>query len=824
MEDDQDVDHFPDISHKLAAPKKLSAFERDRQAAEAKARRAEEENAAALREFEESFGGSQTGPDRGYGNISRDPPTGPRGGGFGGRGGRYGAPHMGPRGGQAGSMPKSGPGSLGPAPGGMPPPPSLKRKRMMEEAREAEEARREQAGHGIGESHGRPGSRGSSGTEEDIFRPTVELSSIPPGTTSEEIHALLMPWLKVHSIRLTPPAGPGAAGRKSLAAIATLDSKTTLLQIDTAVSRLRDRYVGCGFFLYISRHNVSSAVPLQSTPRSGALSHSEPFGAQAKRGPKFSMRHAPPPGDQRGIAPPEYYEGRGSVARSGGAQVEVHPPPDLATIRAIHTIVDRIKAEDDPARQRELEALFMNLPETQQDERFAFLYESRSPAGLYYRFCLWGPDSVDEQKRRAKGTERIFRDLDTDWLPPYNELPFPDLSSLAEATEHIDYDSTDEEEDDDPDERAGLNGEAAVQKEYRTRLTPLQRARFTFMLARLPTSIAKLRQGDISRITNYVVNHAGGGSSDFVQLLLLNLERPFSTTSAAKADVSGSEEDDDSAYEPDDALPSMEAKSTPPPATGDSKRDEDPSNAKLIALYVISDILSASSTAGARNAWKYRQLFEIGFKFLKTFERLGRLEKELGWGRMKAEQWKRKMGVVFGVWENGAVFQSEVQDGFKKAFYEPPLTEEELIFKERAEQEVKAAEQELKAKVVEPRAVSKFKKVEITSLSASTSPAPAPVVQTAVEEGVDGVPMDDVDGMPMDDDVDGKPMTDDIDGQPMDDDEATTTAAGKTDSASESKPAAPSRGGFSLRGGKAAAPAPKKRMRAEDMFGDSDEE
>ena len=111
--------------------------------------------------------------------------------------------------------------------------------------------------------------------------------------------------------------------------------------------------------------------------------------------------------------------------------------------------------------------------------------------------------------------------MDVDLLPPHKETPFLDLTSLAEATDHIDYDTSEDEADDEGDERKlnrGPGGEpdagrAAAEKSC---LSPLQRARFTRLLARMPTTIAKLRQGDITRVSNYVVNHAGGGAEEFV--------------------------------------------------------------------------------------------------------------------------------------------------------------------------------------------------------------------------------------------------------------------------------------------------------------------
>jgi U2-associated protein SR140 len=811
MAEEDDVQQFPDVKDKLAAPKKLSQFEKDRQVAEAKRRKEEEENAAALREFEDSFADENDQDDMISrtmgGRDGRAPPSGPRGGpgGFNGGGGRL-------------PVLRSGPGSL-PGPGlGMPP--SLKRKRELEEAREAAEARRAELGYDYGDDYEAgmsPAAIQEDSREDNTPKPTIQLSSIPPGTSEQEIKALLAGLVKVHNVRLSSSTGQG---KKALIAIATLDSITSAAQIDKTVSTLRDRYMGCGFYLSISRH-LSSAAQFQGVGAVGGSASFQPFGAQKNRSsnPKQSLRNAPPPQDHRGFAPPEYYDQRSAPTRSASAQVEVHPPLDIATVRAIHTISGKILAQRDADRALEMEALLMTLPEVQKDERFAFLYDSKSPAGVYYRFCLWAPDSIDEQKRNAKGPERIFKDLDMDWLPPQKETPFLDLTSLAQATDHVDYDTSDDEADDDGDERKlnkGPGGEPDARMAEKSRLSPLQRARFTRLLSRLPTSIARLRQGDISRISNYVVNHAGGGAEEFVDLLLLNVEKPFSSTLAAKYDTdSGSDseqetrnsngrtaatanEDEEDDYEPGDALPSL------PTGSGNAPNlVEDPSNPKLIALYTISDILSASSTAGARNAWKYRTLFETGLSHQKTFQSLGRLDKELGWGRLKSEQWKRKVGVVLSVWESWSVFTGGVLEGLKKDFYEPPLTEAEAaaVAAEAKQEEVKKAEEETGWK-------SKFKKVE----SASASPAPTPA---------SGVPAAKV----LDTSTDPSQA-------PANSSHARFKPIGGLDGASDSsvKTAVPantasaSSGGLSLKSGLKGPTVPKRRMRAEDMFGDSDDE
>merc|ERR1712070_752761 len=266
--------------------------------------------------------------------------------------------------------------------------------------------------------------------------------------------------------------------------------------------------------------------------------------------------------------------------------------------------------------------------------------------------------------------------------------------------------------------------------------------------------------------------------------------------------------------------------------TQEGRRDDDSSNAKLIGLYLISDILSASSTAGARNAWKYRQLFESGFKSRKTFEHLGKLDRELAWGRMKAEQWKRKIGVVFGIWEGWSVFSSDVHEELKKIFFEPPMSEAE----QAAEQAAKESEER---KLAEEKWKGRFKRVEQTdSPSASTSPANASTPIATADENMDGAPIEEeLDGEPINEDLDGKPMEEGLDGAALEDVDGASMTVDDTDNApmdtevaaeDKTKEAGLPKVGFSTANSKpASAPkptGPKRRMRAEDMFADSDEE
>lgn len=104
--------------------------------------------------------------------------------------------------------------------------------------------------------------------------------------------------------------------------------------------------------------------------------------------------------------------------------------------------------------------------------------------------------------------------------------------------------------------------------------------------------------------------------------------KPFAFRRAAGRDFSSDE--DDEGYE------------------RGSEDNLDTSPAKIIGLWLISDILSNSSL-GIRNAWRYRQLFDVALREKGVFTHLGRVWKSSGWGRMKAEKFRR--GVVEGVLE-----------------------------------------------------------------------------------------------------------------------------------------------------------------------------
>ncbi|KAK5007857.1 hypothetical protein LTR16_005705, partial [Cryomyces antarcticus] len=204
--------------------------------------------------------------------------------------------------------------------------------------------------------------------------------------------------------------------------------------------------------------------------------------------------------------------------------------------------------------------------------------------------------------------------------------------------------------------------------------------------------------------------------------------------------------------------------------------------------------------------------FETVLKQRKIFEGLGRLERELQWGRLRAEKWKRSVNTVLTVWEGWSVFQPASHEHFAEMLTNPPLTDVEkaiAIAKEKA-----AAGRKTAAK-------SKWKTVDAAEQEAVVNKPGLGV--KAVEEDIDGEPLqdEDVEGEPMEEDLEGQPMEEDIEEEAMAEDTGNgqqNLSVQDVESAAED-----SSGGKTLAlnmqrpvGGR------RQRPKAEDMFADSD--
>ncbi|CAK7224214.1 hypothetical protein SCUCBS95973_005439 [Sporothrix curviconia] len=703
---------------------KKSVFERQRAEAEAKRQREAAETAAVYEEFVKSFDdGSDTGSGTGSGatggaSMHHPPARLKSGATVGTTGGRrhFSIPSTGP-----GGHRNSGPGSLGPVHHGSRP------------ARDARPSRQSSGlgsklGYGDGgddDDNGNGGSR-RSGRDADYrkrkaadsdeegqivddrgadamdwaeekanSKPTIRLTSLPPGTSPAAIKALVASnsSLVVDAVRVLPTATAAAAAtdRKSVAAIVTLSAETAASDIDAAVSAMQNRYLGFGYYLNLHRH-LSSAVAALSTGPSGVAgggsnnsinrnsnnsnnssgglgASARPFGARPvppapKPGPGVqhhaSEAFAPPGTFQggrhgRGIPPPPTFttspaSSLNLPSRDGLLYVPVRPPRDIKKLRMIHKVVEQVLD-----RGPEFEALLMSRPSVQLEEKWAWLWDARSEAGVWYRYRLWETvtgmmrtqKTPGLAKQQAKGRYVPLFEGSHAWKTPDHFLPYEFDTSLAELVSDSDYNSSDGS---DVDGAAGAGAaEANNDEDKDTFLNPLEKARLTHLLARMPTTLSKLRKGDVARVTAFALTHASRGANEIVDMIVANIECPLAYTAA----------------NPDYQRPGF--------GIGDEKTEAvDTSGAQLIAVYVVSDILSSSATSGIRHAWRFRQLFDAALRRRNVFATLGRLADKFHWGRLRADKWKRSIGLVLGHWEGWSVFSAETQAFLVASFENPP--------------------------------------------------------------------------------------------------------------------------------------------------------
>jgi U2-associated protein SR140 len=819
MASDKKIAEFPDVDSKLQAPTKKSLFERQKAEAEAKRLREEAETKAVYEDFVKSFddedlpapgfdggrgggfGGFSSGvpPKRHFGSqgMGIGAPTGPAAGrGFGGSGGDR------DRDRERGRL-GSGPGSLGP------PPMSLGKKRTFDGF--AQSSRREDRGvlaFDDYENEDRPPKRALNidddedergvSREEDraVPKPTLRLASLPPGTSPAVIRALLPANLTVDAVRILPPSGPGVyTERKSMSAIVTLAKDTPANDIDTAVNSLQNRYLGFGFYLNLHRHLSSAAISSSaSVPSLGASTTSQPFGAKAVDIAGAGRGQAPPSHNSR-FAPPSSYAptGPGQLGRGGPLlHVPVQAPRDIKELKLIHKVIESLLTHGP-----EFEALLMSRSDVQREEKWAWLWDPRSTGGVWYRWRLWQV-LTGSQTRRGQGKYLPLFEGASAWKSPDQPLAYEYTTRLDEFVSDSEYNSSDEDDSGDEGARRQHRGGAppdpsALTDDGKAYLNPLEKAKLTHLLSRLPTTTGKLRKGDVARVTAFAISHAGRGADEVVAMIISNIEKPFAYTSA----------NPDRRKEKD--------------GSGDDAEEEDKSDtsaASLIGIFIISDILSSSSTSGVRHAWRYRQLFEAALKQRHVFEGMGKMERKMKWGRLRAEKWKRSVGNILSLWEGWCVFPQESQEWFVNVFNNPPLSakeEEELRKKEEEEKSTEKGRSKWKAVEVAPKDVKEEEEMDGEPMQE--------------DEDVDGEPMvddEDVDGVPMEEDVDGEPMEDDMDGEPMEEDMGNEPPA---PASSERPPPteAPPEDSKVVKADTAPVGKPRRRPRAVDMFADSDD-
>ncbi|KAI0066134.1 hypothetical protein BV25DRAFT_1905759 [Artomyces pyxidatus] len=191
--------------------------------------------------------------------------------------------------------------------------------------------------------------------------------------------------------------------------------------------------------------------------------------------------------------------------------------------------------------------------------------------------------------------------------------------------------------------------------------------------------------------------------------------------------------------------------------------DGTPVPRKIARLHLICDILH-NSAAPLPMAWKFRQEFQgrLGL----VFDHFSTIYHSFP-GRITAQTFKNQILSVIDIWDDWIVF--------------PPEFTAQL--RQRIDGQVDEAPVQQAAPVEErteaPAVVSRFKASTFKPAEETVETAPpAPIDGEAVDgeesmdegsDGVDGEPVDDLDGQPLEEDVDGEPIADDVDGEPIDD-------------------------------------------------------
>ncbi|KAI1777350.1 hypothetical protein F4818DRAFT_345793 [Hypoxylon cercidicola] len=821
---------FPDVEAKLQKPSKQSAFEKQKADAEAKRKREAAETAAVYASFVKSFdhddddddGGAASNQQGVFGNRQQGAP-------FGRDGARVGPPkrYFGAGPGGISSL-KSGPGSLGP------PPTSLVNKRRLENQPQGFNRRGDETRGRLGfqddDSDGghAPRPKGISkvfDTSDDegdarardlaeqkaIAKPTLRLSNLPPVTSPAVIKALMPSNLTVEYVKILPSVS-GSTERKSMGAIVTLSKETPATDIDATVSSLQNRYLGYGFYLSLHRHLSSAVTNTTATSSLTSSATAQPFGAKPVPQIKENNSHHPG-GFQRGFAPPSSYGVGGGPINRTILHVPVQAPRDIKQLQLIHKVIESV-LDHGP----EFEALLMSRPDVQKEEKWAWLWDARSEGGVWYRWRLWEVITGAQAKASKQGKYIPLFEGSHAWRMPEKGLPYEYATTIDEFVSDSEYNSSEEEDYEDEG-----NKPADVGENENTYLNPLDKARLTHLLARLPTTLTKIRKGDIARVTTFAITHASRGADEIVDMIVTNVTRPFALTSAnaERNKTSKDGEDNGESYN-----------STPLPEDSNTKQNEaqDTSAASLIGLYVVSDLLSSSATSGVRHAWRYRQLFEASLKDSKVFETLGLIAERLNWGRLRAEKWKRSVKLVLGLWEGWCAFPHESQQLFAETFENPPSA--------KKEEQVDEVAKKGKWKPVEAGAgAAQSEGKGFVPLSAGTESRYGDSKVEMDVDDLDGEAMDDqmsIDEEDLDTDIDGVPMDEEEDGDPMEQDDPSRTdqsnSAAKALSDETGDNSDKRSGGDKIensgsnnsRKEQSTSGQPRKRMRAVDMFADSD--
>ena len=776
--------------------RQVGSYARKKEEEEAKRAKARAETSAALQEFAAYFDEEEEDSQDAHAPRAGDK--------------RHRAP---------GSMPSSGPGTLDDGLGFRPFPkkPRINEFQPRHASNEGERARPLNLLSAEDEEEEEPridNSTANRSAKQAASRPTIQLQSLPLGVTEARVKSLVPDSINAISVRLIPPPRSTTehADRKSVTAVVTVHADTPGRDIDDAIRALDNKYVGFGHYLKTSRGLSSTAMESRLTDPTSLHSSllSQPFGARAiPRDPQQNLLSRAPPPSEYGakIPPPDSYNPASRELREKDAvfQVAVVPPASLNELRAIHRTIERVLKMGP-----KFEALLMSRPEVQNDEKWAWIWDARSRGGVYYRSRLWSIVTGAERAGKARPWEQLpFREK-PDWAFGDKDLPYEFIEQVGDIVLDSEYDTDAEEASDDEghitnkrfDHGKVDNNKPGAEEDANlgSYLDPKQRAKLLHLLERLPTTIAKLTRGDVARVMAFAIDHANVGASEVVDLLIINVLRPFSKVK------SGGGSDAEDQIDMAENGPTGLGAPTPNPdqavqeASEQSKSDD--SSARLVGLYLINDIMSASSSSGVRSAWRYRSLFEVALIKHDAFGKLGRLDRDLKMGRMTAEKFKRSVHNLLTMWQEWSFFGAQAHESFVKAFDNPPLTQEETEMEARKAEEKRVADRERAKEEARARqSMQKVRTKEKLDDPLHTSGTDSDIAQKRKESKPTPGLLADIQ-------------------EKLKEEKAKAAARVTTSDTSSPQPqvTAPSKSEEVV----TAKPARKERARAEDMFGDSD--
>ena len=322
----------------------------------------------------------------------------------------------------------------------------------------------------------------------------------------------------------------------------------------------------------------------------------------------------------------------------------------------------------------EFEALLMQQEWAIKNELFAFLWDSNSPNQAYYRYRIWElAKKIKKDETNECDKVTIFEGADR-WVKPPNMPEFEFASTARDLYAFYKCFETIEVDHEDGMERTYNRG-GAPPPDFLTLkcLNPLMKFQLIWLLAGFPRKTSLVLKGDVAAVTTFAMDVAEDGLKEVVEIMINNVERPYSWTGANHLPDNNTMQD------------------------GGVKPNDD-HESKLVALWCISDLICAVQegiTGLSVSAYRYRQAFEVALCKRKTFSKLARADREYNWGLISSNKWKSSVGVVLDNWTARRALSQQAIDQLRHDFANPLTAEQEKAKKDGEEKK----EQDRKTKI-----------------------------------------------------------------------------------------------------------------------------